>query len=48
MHGFTVTRVTPVHDLHFTAVELEHNVTRAKYLHIARAGVSVLIAWLCI
>lgn len=36
LSGFTVKRVTAVSTLHFTAVELEHDVTKAKYLHLAR------------
>uniref|UniRef100_A0A8C5MQR3 Presequence protease, mitochondrial n=1 Tax=Leptobrachium leishanense TaxID=445787 RepID=A0A8C5MQR3_9ANUR len=36
IHGFTVNKVTPVPDLFLTAVQLSHENTGAKYLHIAR------------
>jgi Zn-dependent M16 (insulinase) family peptidase len=40
LHGFTVKRVTPVPEMHLTTVELEHDVTKASYLHVARAGMA--------
>ncbi|KAL4624653.1 presequence protease, mitochondrial-like isoform X1 [Arapaima gigas] len=36
VHGFTVTKVTPVPDLFLTAIELSHNATGAQHLHLAR------------
>ncbi|XP_022112056.1 presequence protease, mitochondrial-like isoform X2 [Acanthaster planci] len=36
MHGFTVRKVIPVPELYLTAVTLMHDVTGAKYLHVAR------------
>eukprot|EP00123_Amoebidium_parasiticum_P018496 comp24222_c3_seq1/m.44621 comp24222_c3_seq1/g.44621 ORF comp24222_c3_seq1/g.44621 comp24222_c3_seq1/m.44621 type:complete len:1016 (-) comp24222_c3_seq1:414-3461(-) len=37
LHGYEVTKVTPVPELHLTAVELRHSKTNAHYLHVARA-----------
>ncbi|XP_062981703.1 presequence protease, mitochondrial [Elgaria multicarinata webbii] len=36
IHGFTVDQVTPVPEFSLTAVNLSHDTTGAKYLHVAR------------
>ncbi|XP_006874805.1 PREDICTED: presequence protease, mitochondrial [Chrysochloris asiatica] len=36
IHGFTVSQVTPIPELFLTAVQLSHENTGARYLHLAR------------